>query len=271
MKNLVNNLIGITMVVLGCCCGCLVNDNLKRTEAHQTERVRELVQGSQLANAKTGQDVAEIASITRYGELNSNGVSRLGTLADNAQKAASLTQEQLARAGSLIGAPAVDQTERIQALLSENEQLRTKAVKAEAQRKTEETAWISEKRTLEAKLIEYGEKYEIERKKTIWHRFWFWATGTFGLAGAIAFIVFCPAIGLPLLGRVLAWIVEAVPQLASFLGVVGSKVVSGIVTGVEKAKGELDEAAKAKLKTNLAQSMDGSHKSVVTVMRNKMK
>lgn len=232
---------------------------LNRIVAPSQERTRELIQGADVANRATAARVDYIA-----GAAATSTNTEIANAAKAAQKSAAVAGNQLSRAGAIIGTPAKDQTEHVAGLLTNA----PAALAVDAARANEESAWAVEKRALEAKLLEYGEKYEAERNKSIVKRFWLWATGTFGLMGAIAFIIFCPAIALPLLGRVLAWLVSAVPKVGSFMGLVGHNVVAGIVAGVEKAKGAIEEKAKATLETELSKAMDSGPKKVVRELRN---
>lgn len=87
----------------------------------------------------------------------------------------------------------------------------------------------------EAKLLDLGVQAESARNERItrWTKFSL-GTITF-LGGAVALILFCP-LALPILGRVLAWIVGKLPGLASTLGVVSVHAFDAVVRAVEKTK-----------------------------------
>jgi len=258
--------------------GCTHNAHkLVKLNPDATERARELVQGAALANAAADQGVVYIAAVagTNAVPMASNDVARVARAAATVKRATGAAAMQLSRAGGILGAPAMDQSERIAALLSENAAIAGAAHAADVARIKQESAWMTEKRELEAKLIDYGTKYEAERNKSIAHRFWFWFTGLLGvgtIGGIIALCVLCPAVGaiaLPILGRLLGWLVGVMPKLAGFLGVVGNGVVNKIVAGVEAFKGKVDAGTVATLDTTLSGSMDASHKAIVRTVKQK--
>lgn len=122
-------------------------------------------------------------------------------------------------------------------------------------------------RQREEELLAMGKKYEEERNKSVVKRFWLWATGTFGLLGGIAFIVFCPAIALPLLSRLIGWVVSAVPAAAKVFGVVTKGAWDATVRGLDKAKEKMSVRDKEVLLETLGREMDSSHKKLVRVAR----
>jgi hypothetical protein len=93
----------------------------------------------------------------------------------------------------------------------------------------------SEVDELTGRLVELGQKYEEERRKTVWRRI----VASLGLGGSIAavvamFIFFPPALAIA--GRLMAFAVSKLPAMAGFLGVVGTKAFDRVVKGVEKAR-----------------------------------
>lgn len=134
----------------------------------------------------------------------------------------------------------------------------------------EKTALEAKLREREAALLEMGAKYEAEKNRSFVKRFWLWTTSTFGLLGGIAFIVFCPAIALPLLSRVIAWTVSAIPAAAKLFGVVGKGAWDSVVRGVEDAKAEMPMGNRVALEAKLSRTMDTAHKKLVRVTKSKL-
>lgn len=97
-----------------------------------------------------------------------------------------------------------------------------------------------------AELQDLGRRYESEHKKSAWKRFKGWGVATFGTVGFIAFIVLCPGIAVPIITRLIGWIVKAIPKLAGFLGVAATSSVDSIVVGVQTVKNQIakDKAEK---------------------------
>jgi hypothetical protein len=124
---------------------------------------------------------------------------------------------------------------------------------------------------LQGKLVDMGAKYEEERNKNIVKRVWHWGLGTFGLAGTIAFIVFCPAVALPLLGRLLGFVVSVIPSITGFMGVVSNKVLDSTVQGISNFKQAVEKKGmtdvKELLKVELRQAQDRDHVNVIDARR----
>ena len=76
---------------------------------------------------------------------------------------------------------------------------------------------------------------ERNRLRTLWAK----RAGWIGLpiVGLVLIAVFCPA-ALPIVGRLLAWLVGKVPALSGALGVVSVKAFDAIVRGIERAKAD---------------------------------
>ena len=264
-------------------CGCTqYQKGLKELDPKTQERIAELVQGAGLANASTEQRLSIISNLvqslhtlaTQTNRIPTSITSNVIAQAAGASRSASVTSGQIRRASLIVGPPLEDQSKLIGDLLSDNEELRAAAEKLIAQKQTQEQEWAAQKAELERRLIEYGAKYEEERNKNIVKRIWHWATGLFGVAGAVAFFVFCPAIAIPLAGRFMGWLVEAVPKLAKFLGVVGKKAVDQMVVGLQKGKDALrktnPEAAEI-INNEMHKEMDAANRAlVVEVKRSKL-
>lgn len=226
-----------TLLVALACSGCTFTAPKRvAVAAKAEERLREHVQAARLANHE----------------------GRMSTNAVRAMLAYDLSEQFLGRAQALAGLPLEDQTERVKSLLEENDELRHAAAEAEVARARQEQAWRTEKAAYEAKLLDYGAKYEEQRNRSILRRFWGWLVSTLGVGGIIALCVFCPA-AIPILLRVVAWVVNKIPALASVAGVVSRKAFDQVVIGVQNAKAHYeqkgDSEAAQVLSSNLAQAM----------------
>lgn len=126
-----------------------------------------------------------------------------------------------------------------------------------------------EKDKAQAELVAMGKLYEAERNKSIVKRFWLWATGTFGLLGGIAFVVFCPAIALPLLSQVLAFVVRRFPSLVSWFGVVAKGSFDAVVEGVGNVRKAYKEApaVRKEIDTHLLIATDRPEKRLIEARR----
>lgn len=143
----------------------------------------------------------------------------------------------------------------------------TARLKAQDALIVEKAALESKLRETESRLIEMGKLYEAERNKNIVKRVWHWALGTFGIAGAIAFFIFCPAIALPLATQLARGIVALFPKLYGFFGVVGKGAFDAVYDTVESVKEKLKDDDKNNLHFELSRRMDGSHKRLVRARR----
>jgi hypothetical protein len=117
------------------------------------------------------------------------------------------------------------------------------------------------------KLVGLGIQKEQEKNRSLLRRLWGWAISTFGIGGLIALCVLCPAM-IPILGRLLAWVVGKIPALAGAIGVVSTKAYDATVRGLENAKADFarhNDGTQdvAVLHSNLSQAMDRSHKALV--------
>lgn len=236
--------------------------HLQRAETKADERTRELVQGAGAANAVTVQASQTLEALAR-----ATGESNLVIQSSRAVRSSSLAASQLNRAQGLIGLPAADQTSIIEQLLSENLETRQMAERRELARSNQESQWITERNRLMAQLREYGTKYEAERNKHIISRIWQWGIGTFGLAGFIAICVFCPAIGIPVITRLIAWSAELIPAAGRIFGVVGSNTLAAVTAGVDAWSASAPAEQVAALKTTISTKMDSGGKKVVKAIR----
>ena len=97
---------------------------------------------------------------------------------------------------------------------------------------------VREQRRVTAKLEAMGERAEAKRNARI--SFWSRLTALIAVpaAGMIALLVFVP-VAIPIVGRVLAWLVGRLPSLAGWIGVVSTKAFDATVRGIEHFKTKL--------------------------------
>jgi hypothetical protein len=119
----------------------------------------------------------------------------------------------------------------------------------------------------EGQLQAIGSQAETDRNKSIFRRVWLSITGTIGIGGFIAVCFFCPAL-IPILGRILAWVVGKVPSVAGAVGVVGKDAFDAVVTGVENYR---KRATSESLDNNLHREMDASHRKLVAARKKALK
>lgn len=185
-----------------------------------------------------------------------------------------LAKTLLTRSQELTGLPPVGDRLDIQAILATN----VSAIRDLEKRMKNQEQLIADRDKLQAKidelegkLIDMGAKYEQERNRSIVKRVWHWGLGTFGLAGAIAFFVFCPAVALPLFGRLLGFVVSAIPSVAGFIGVVSNKVLDTTVQGISNFKESVEKRGmddvKQMLKTELRLAQDKNHVDIIDARR----
>jgi len=134
---------------------------------------------------------------------------------------------------------------------------------------------LGRQRAVVERLTQMGAEAESTRNEKI--SFWARWIGrlTLPVAGLIALMVFVPA-AIPILGRLLAWLVGKLPTLAGYVGVVGTNAFDATVKGIEtwKQSSAAGQTAgpgatqPAALLNALSQSMDGSHKALVRARRN---
>jgi hypothetical protein len=146
---------------------------------------------------------------------------------------------------------------------------------------------LGRQRAVVERLTQMGAEAESARNARIsfWAR---WAGRlTLPVAGLIALMVFVPA-AIPVLGRLLAWLVGKLPSLAGYVGVVSTNAFDATVKGIETWKqssasaqpqgpGPIPSSSPSPSPTTapqpallnaLSQSMDGSHKALVRARRN---
>ena len=185
-----------------------------------------------------------------------------------------LAKTLLTRSQELTGLPPIGERLDIQALLATNAlAIRDleKRMKNQEQLIADRDKVQAQNEELRSKLVDMGAKYEEERNKSIAKRVWHWGLGTFGLAGTIAFIVLCPAVALPLLGRLLGFVVSAVPSIAGFIGVVSHKVLDSTVQGISNFKQAVEKKGltdvKDMLRVELRQAQDQAHVDIIDARR----
>ncbi len=142
-------------------------------------------------------------------------------------------------------------------------------------------------RAVVERLTQMGAEAESTRNARI--SFWARWVGRLALpvAGLIALMVFVPAV-IPILGRLLAWLVGKLPTLAGYVGVVSTNAFDATVKGIETWKQSTASAPspgpssspnpipspnptaapQPALLNALSQSMDTSHKALVRARRN---
>jgi hypothetical protein len=264
-------------VVLATLTGCSFQGRrLDRAEHQITETSRQLNQLAALANERTRAELATAQAIAAYAGQRTNGVAvypsdaadalggRLGAAADSSALAAGVLDRQTA----LVGPPAEHQGQRLAGLLSTNAQERTRAEKAESGQLRAETAAVATARAAEDRLVEQGRIREQESNRGIVRRAWAWCVGTLGIGGMIALCIFFPA-AIPILGRILAWVVGKLPALAGYIGVVSTKAFDAVVTGVDEFKRRLAPAEKQELNKVLYAEQDAEHEVLVNARRGK--
>jgi hypothetical protein len=140
---------------------------------------------------------------------------------------------------------------------------------------------LGRQRAVVERLTQMGAEAESTRNEKI--SFWARWVGrlTLPVAGLIALMVFVPA-AIPILGRLLAWLVGKLPILAGYVGVVSTNAFDATVKGIEAWKQSTAStqppgqspspspaaAPQPALLNALSQSMDGSHKALVRARRN---
>lgn len=118
------------------------------------------------------------------------------------------------------------------------------------------------------RLAALGEKAEKERNQNIVKRVWRWSIATFGIGGLVAICIFFPIV-IPILGRILAWVVSKIPVLAGFIGLIGTKVADGLIAGVQKTNTDktVTVEAKKKLRSNLEAKKDLGDSALIDARR----
>ncbi|HEX7860075.1 MAG TPA: hypothetical protein VF773_07115 [Verrucomicrobiae bacterium] len=132
---------------------------------------------------------------------------------------------------------------------------------------------LATERSRTDQLIAFGEKFEEERNQSRLSWFKRISLSTLLLGSFIALAIFFPA-AIPILGRILAWLVGKIPALAGTLGVVSVNAFDAVVKGIERTRttGSIEklgnqlttgEIPLADLKLNLSREMDAAHKALV--------
>lgn len=109
--------------------------------------------------------------------------------------------------------------------------------------KAEHIKWLRERQHLDLHIETLNKK--IESSNSSWFDSllnWFWGLGISGMIICIVLITLFPAIGFPLLQRVLSWLIGIFPKLISLIGVVGNDVVDSIIKGHEEVKKVIGDA-----------------------------
>jgi hypothetical protein len=133
------------------------------------------------------------------------------------------------------------------------------------------------------KLMDFGVAHEEERNERIkaWTK-WL-GGGSLLVGGLVALCIFFP-MAIPIVGRILGWLVGKIPGVAGAVGVVSTKAFDAVVAAIEKTKGDLAEGSDSRmgnemggreaagetarsmmseLHLNLSRVMDAEHKALV--------
>ena len=220
-------------------------------------------------NRKADQNQSRVDDSVRglvTGTTDALAVSKRDPPADLALRLSRKTQEAVGLPGptnridvAAVLAQEPDAAAKLERLLADTDRLLVERIEIARE--------LSEAR---GKLIELGERYEAERNKSIVRRVWGSLVGTLGLAGAVAVLLFCPAL-IPVATHALGAIVGAVPKLAGALGVVGKNAFDAVVVGVEKIKQRRAEAGDTAFlqaaDADLGRAMDQADKDLVKVRK----
>lgn len=209
-----------------------------KTDAKLQERERELWDAAHKANEHGDQRLRTAVTVAGFMVATpaaSNLVMQLQKELVKALTAYELSDDFILQGAAVSGAPTHPQDDTVNGLLSDNEQLRKQAVAANNARKTEVETEVSRRKKAEAKLLEMGAQLEAEKNRNIVSRVWHWAIGTLGIGGLIALCFFFPFL-IPLVGKLIGFVVTKIPSLASAFGVVAVKSYDALVHGVELAK-----------------------------------
>jgi hypothetical protein len=119
-------------------------------------------------------------------------------------------------------------------------------------------------RTQTESLLTLGEEKELTDNARRGR--WFKWTSFLGLStgGIIVLIIFCPA-AIPVIGRILAFLVAKVPALAGACGVVSVKAFDALVRGIEKSRALVPHMPA--IEESLSREMDADHKALVRVRK----
>ncbi len=136
-----------------------------------------------------------------------------------------LAKEFNDKAESIIGRPTTKKPINVSVLLGENKRLRevehkylNQLEKEDSKNATELAKVQLQLKQTQDKLIQLGKEKEAENNRNIVKKVWRWAVGSFGIAGAVAFFVFCPGVALPLASILFKLIMGMIPHIFNFLG-----------------------------------------------------
>lgn len=155
-----------------------------------------------------------------------------------AEAASSITSQFLRRNENILGKPLEDQTKIVNNLLSTNPAVRLAEEKRQNIKEDKEGEYRKKIEELEAKLLDYGQKYEAEKNKNIVKKVWQWSLSTLGIGGIIALCVFFPFL-IPIFTQIIAKIISVIPSLASAFGVVAKKTLENTSKGIGTLRAEL--------------------------------
>lgn len=231
---------GLTALMLASFGGCSYHQKrLDEIAPKRAAAVQSEVDLAKRANEAARREITAAHALF-VANLESNHSAWLGELGARqmaAARGAEVTGDALDRTQRMVGLPAENQSELVSALLSTNATLRANAQQAVRDREALQQEMIIVQRANEAKLLEFGAKYEEERNKSILRRIYAYF-GFFGtIAAVIALVIFCPPAA-ALMFRFVGWLVGKVPSVARAAGVVGKKAFDATVKGIGNARDE---------------------------------
>lgn len=161
----------------------------------------------------------------------------------SADWSAAMAARLAGRAEALLGPPAIDQSSRMESMLSTNASERAQSQAREQARESLQSADLRAQRSQEATLIEKGKIYETEHNQSIVRRVWGWIIGSVGILGVVALCFLCPP-AISVFGTALGWLISKIPQISSFIGLVGKRSYERAVTAIQEIKEKSKAAGK---------------------------
>ena len=145
----------------------------------------------------------------------------------------------------------------------------------------QEDELLQKRRVVTERLEEAGVAAEAQRNARLKRWAKLLSFGGLGIGGLITLVICVPA-SLPILGRILGWLVGKVPALAGGVGVVSVKAFDAVVRGVERFKQRSGQSKQdppetrtnnaanpGELLAHLSEELDADHKQLVRCRREK--